>query len=113
MKKIHRVGTAFILGLALGATGCASRDAGSDRADSGTPTDTGAVGGLSPEELRARAEPMSPEQAESLGIAVDTSIHVETPTGDTIPVPGPVGSVPPGTTIPPNPPASSPRDTVH
>jgi hypothetical protein len=32
--------------------------------------------GLSPEEIRQQAEPMTPEQAEQLGI-VDTTIHVE------------------------------------
>jgi hypothetical protein len=35
-----------------------------------------AVDGLTPEEIRRQAEPMSPEQAEQLGI-VDTTIHVE------------------------------------
>ncbi|MBA2671851.1 MAG: hypothetical protein H0U67_15905 [Gemmatimonadetes bacterium] len=51
--------------------------------------------GLSPEEIRQRAEPMTPEQAEQLGI-VDTTIHVEeqeTPEDtllrrDTLPRPG-------------------------
>lgn len=37
---------------------------------------TGAFQGLSPEEIRARAESMSPEMAESLGI-IDTTIHIE------------------------------------
>jgi hypothetical protein len=32
--------------------------------------------GLSPEEIRMQVEPMSPEQAERLGI-VDTTIHLE------------------------------------
>lgn len=35
-----------------------------------------ALEGLSPEQIRNRVEPMSPEMAESLGI-VDTTIHVE------------------------------------
>lgn len=35
-----------------------------------------ALEGLSPEQIRSRVEPMSPEMAESLGI-VDTTIHVE------------------------------------
>ncbi len=51
--------------------------------------------GLSPEEIRQQAEPMTPEQAEQLGI-VDTTIHVEqlaTPEDtllrrDTLPRPG-------------------------
>lgn len=42
---------------------------------------TGAFQGLSPDEIRSRAESMSPEVAESLGI-VDTTIHVENPAAD-------------------------------
>lgn len=42
---------------------------------------TGAFQGLSPEEISTRAEPMSPEVAESLGI-VDTTIHIENPAAD-------------------------------
>ena len=42
---------------------------------------TGAFQGLSPEEISSRAEPMSPEVAESLGI-VDTTIHIENPAAD-------------------------------
>jgi hypothetical protein len=34
------------------------------------------IGGLSPEQIRQQAEPMSPEQAEELGI-IDTTIHLE------------------------------------
>lgn len=41
----------------------------------------GAFQGLSPEEIRSRAEPMSPAVAESLGI-VDTTIHIEDPVSD-------------------------------
>jgi hypothetical protein len=37
--------------------------------------------GLSPDEIRTRAEPMSPAVAESLGI-IDTTIHVEDPVSD-------------------------------
>lgn len=42
---------------------------------------TGAFQGLTPEEISTRAEPMSPEMAESLGI-VDTTIHIENPAVD-------------------------------
>lgn len=42
---------------------------------------TRAFQGLSPEEIRRRAEPMSPEVAESLGI-IDTTIHIEGPVPD-------------------------------
>jgi hypothetical protein len=111
MTKMQRGAAATLLGLALATAGCGGSERAGGRSDAGDAPDTGAVGGLSPEELRARAEPMSPEQAESLGIAIDTSIHIERPSGDTIPHPGPVGSAPPGTAIPPYPPADSPRDT--
>lgn len=47
---------------------------------------SGEFQGVSPEEIRMRAEPMSPAMAESLGI-VDTTIHVEEQLGDTIPTP--------------------------
>lgn len=40
------------------------------------PVDGSAVDGLTPEQLRQRAEPMSPEEAEALGI-VDTTIYME------------------------------------
>lgn len=51
-----------------------------------TETREGEFQGVSPEELRMRAEPMSPEMAESLGI-VDTTIHVEEQLSDTITIP--------------------------
>jgi hypothetical protein len=61
--------------LAVAAGGCRGKGGGAAR-DVDVPTDTGAMGGLTPDQIRARAEPMTPAQAESLGI-VDTTIHVE------------------------------------
>lgn len=58
---------------------CAVAGCGSSEPEPAAETDTTArpvVEGLSPEQLQERAEPMSPEQAEQLGI-IDTSIHVE------------------------------------
>jgi hypothetical protein len=45
--------------------------------------------GLSPEEIQLQAEPMTPEEAERLGI-VDTTIRIESPINpDTVlPIPG-------------------------
>lgn len=62
--------------LAGAAGGCQAREAGMVQ-DTAVVADTGVMGGLTPEEIRARAQPMSPARAESLGI-VDTTIHVET-----------------------------------
>lgn len=61
--------------MAAAAGGCRGKSDGAAR-EGTAPTDTGAMGGLTPDQIRARAEPMSPAQAESLGI-VDTTIHVE------------------------------------
>jgi hypothetical protein len=61
--------------LTAAAGGCRGRNDGAGR-DATLPTDTGAMGGLTPDQIRARAEPMTPARAESLGI-VDTTIHVE------------------------------------
>lgn len=40
--------------------------------------DPGAMDGLTPEQIRVQAEPMSPAVAESLGI-IDSTIHIEDP----------------------------------
>jgi hypothetical protein len=61
--------------LAAAAGGCRGESDGTAR-DATVATDTGAMGGLTPDQIRARAESMTPAQAESLGI-VDTTIHVE------------------------------------
>ena len=61
--------------LPIAVSGCREQSA-KVRSDT-TAADTGAIGGLTPDQIRARAEPMSPAKAESLGI-VDTTIHVET-----------------------------------
>lgn len=49
--------------------------------------------GLTPEQMEGRARAMSPERAESLGI-IDTTIHVEDLSGDTL-APPPVDGAPP------------------
>lgn len=59
--------------------------------------ESGAFEGLSRDELRSRAEPMSPAVAESLGI-IDTTIHVEDPSPDT---------------VLPQPPTTPPTDTIR
>lgn len=79
-----RVG--LLLVVAMVAGGCGTKEKGATN-DTTTVADTGAIGGLTPDEIRARAEPMSPEKAESLGI-VDTTIHVEVhDPNDTLPIP--------------------------
>jgi len=52
------------------AAGCGGEEPGA------SPPENGAMDGLSPEQIRQQAEPMSPEQAAELGI-VDTTIHME------------------------------------
>jgi hypothetical protein len=61
-----------VLTLTLAAASCS--DDSPPVAD--TPASAGTAGGLSPEQIRNRAEPMTVEQAESLGI-IDTTIHLE------------------------------------
>jgi hypothetical protein len=75
MSGARAVGTGLLVLLAGGVAACGGGGEGTTR-DTTVGADTGAMGGLTPEEIRARAEPMSPEKAESLGI-VDTTIHVE------------------------------------
>jgi hypothetical protein len=90
MKRSHAGALALLLA-ALVAQGC-QRD---EPAVEPAVTEEPAVGGLSPEEIRMQAEPMSPEQAEQAGI-VDTTIYVERlaaqedtiMTPDTLPPPG-------------------------
>jgi hypothetical protein len=65
----------LLCSLAIVASAC--RDQGEGTASDTIAADTGAMGGLTPDQIRARAEPMSPARAESLGI-VDTTIRVET-----------------------------------
>lgn len=60
----------LLLSLPLGA--CGGEEA---QPDAAAPEASG-IGGLSPEQIRQQAEPMSPEQAEELGI-IDTTIHLE------------------------------------
>ena len=61
-----------VLTVTLAAAACS--DDSPPAAD--TPAGAGAADGLSPEQIRSRAEPMTVEQAESLGI-IDTTIHLE------------------------------------
>lgn len=57
------------------AAGCG----GSTEAPEATSASDGEVGGLTREQIQQRAEAMSPEVAESLGI-IDTTIRIERPT---------------------------------
>ena len=67
---------ALLVCLATAAGGCRGKSAAGTARDATAPEDTGAMGGLTPDQIRARADSMSPARAESLGI-VDTTIHVE------------------------------------
>jgi hypothetical protein len=70
MKRSRTVFSIMLLGTAL--TACEREE---PVVETGV-TDEPAVEGLTPDEIRRQAEPMSPEEAEQLGI-VDTTIHVE------------------------------------
>lgn len=59
----------------------ACQPAGDEGPDTTEAADSGALDGLTREQIRARARPMTPEDAEALGI-VDTTIHLEDPTVD-------------------------------
>jgi hypothetical protein len=87
MSSARAVGTGLLVLFAGGIAACGGSGEGTTR-DPAVGVDTGAMGGLTPEEIRARAEPMSPEKAESLGI-VDTTIHVEAHENpDSLPITG-------------------------
>lgn len=71
--RVPSAALAALLACALAITGC-GRDGNGSEAEE--PVAEPVAEGLSPEEIQRQAEPMSPEQAEQLGI-VDTTIHVE------------------------------------
>ena len=73
MKRLPGWCWSVVLVLAMVAGGCGEAEPEVQPAEA-----PGALDGLSPEQIRARAEPMSPAMAESLGI-VDTTIHIESP----------------------------------
>lgn len=62
---------ALLISLPL-AAGCTRGDAPSAESTEGGES----LDGLSPEQIRQQAQPMSPERAEELGI-IDTTIHME------------------------------------
>jgi hypothetical protein len=73
MRGTRRTAVAVLFAGLMGAPAC---DRDRDVVVEGAAGEEGAVEGLSPEQIRAQAEEMSPEQAEQLGI-VDTTIHME------------------------------------
>jgi hypothetical protein len=87
-RRLPLATAALLAALALG--GC-KKEAPAEQAPSeaaGSPLD-----GLTPEQMEGRARAMSPARAESLGI-IDTTIHVEDLSGDTL-APPPEDGVPP------------------
>ncbi len=71
MRRRRLAALAAFLFLPPLAGGCARGDE-----TAAAPAADAAMDGLSPEQIRQQAEPMSPEQAAQLGI-VDTTIHLE------------------------------------
>lgn len=99
MKRGHLF--RILLPAAFALAGCEGDEepprAAAERARMDT-TNQHALDGLSAEQIRARAEAMSPERAEALGI-IDTTIHVESlqDPGDSI-----LARVPPAEPPPPD-----------
>jgi hypothetical protein len=100
--------------LLAGALGC--RSGGTEDARPAAQivdtTNSDALDGLSSQEVSAKAEALTPEQAAARGIAVDTTIHVEnlssqdsTPPGASTPAPAPgrTGTAPPTDSVRPRP----------
>jgi len=92
MKMLRRAAPLLVI---LAAGGCKRGDADAPAAQIDT-TNTDDLDGLSSEQVEAKAEALTPEQAAARGIAVDTSIHVEnlssqdsTPPGASTPPPAP------------------------
>lgn len=78
-SSVPRVVLLLALPCVLLAGACSRDEAGGARAAGAGETDTTnqrALDGLSTEQVQEQARPLSPEQAEALGI-VDTTIHVE------------------------------------
>lgn len=70
-----------LLALLVVLAGCGGAE---EQAEVEPAADPGAMDGLTPEQIRLQAEPMSPAVAESLGI-VDSTIHIEDPfPGDSV-----------------------------
>jgi len=69
---VRRPLAVVLLGLALGACRTEPEPPATEAVD---PAQREAVEGVSPEELRERAQPMTPEEARELGV-VDTTIQV-------------------------------------
>jgi hypothetical protein len=73
MRGTRRMALAVLFAALMAAPAC---DRDREVVVEGAAGEEGAVEGLSPEQIRAQAEEMSPEQAEQLGI-IDTTIHME------------------------------------
>lgn len=78
--RLPRLALLLLLPCTAIPTGC-GRDRGAERAAGDTAgIDTaglGALEGLTAEQMEALARPLTPEEAAQLGMAVDTSIHLE------------------------------------
>ncbi len=80
ISRLPRLALLLLLPCSAILSGC-GRDRGEERAAGDTVgVDTaglGALEGLSAEQMEALARPLTPEQAAQMGMAVDTSIHLE------------------------------------
>lgn len=77
-----RIFAGALLSVVLAGTACDRVSDGDADVDVAAPRDTlndSPLDGLSRQQIKRQAEPMSPERAEQLGV-VDTTIHLEDPT---------------------------------
>lgn len=84
MRRVFRWRGAVVVAVGVLALGCGGGEGAEEATDVEPAAGGAAMDGLTPEQIRRQAEPMSPAVAESLGI-VDTTIHIEDPNpGDTV-----------------------------
>ena len=107
---MHRTHTPAAVLLALLLAACGGRgEGGAAPPESGVmdTTNQQAIDGLSRRQIERQAQPMTPEQAEALGL-VDTTIHIESERADSGFAPDPTDGLPPGRPAAP----AAPPDTA-
>lgn len=71
------------------ATGCGGGDERVVPAAQVDTTNADDLDGMSSEQVQAKAEALTPEEAAARGIAVDSTIHLGSPESDTVVLPAP------------------------
>lgn len=117
-KLILRRSFVFLPAACLALAACPGRGGGGDGAVKMDTANTQWEDGMSAEQVQTEARALSPEEAARMGIAVDTSIHLEQldqrdtlPGGGAAPTPAPATSGATDTMPKPAPPAASQPQT--